>query len=123
MKTASDPRHKIRQKIVQELFANEFAKQVTSPTTKKIIKESIEIDKLVESAAKEWPIEKVNKVDLAILRLAIWEIRQNKEPQKVVVDEAVELAKEFGSEKSSGFINAVLGNILKSKAYEKTGSN
>src|SRR5688572_17689669 len=111
MKTASDPRHKIRQKIVQELFANEFARQETSPTTKKIIKESIEIDKLVESAAKEWPIEKVNKVDLAILRLAIWEIKQNKAPQKVIVDEAVELAKEFGSEKSSGFINAVLGNI------------
>lgn len=113
MKSASDPRHKLRRKIVKQLFANEFAKQQTSLVTKQIINRSVEIDAIIIKAAPEWPIEKINKVDLAILRLAIWELLQKKVPQKAVIDEAVELAKEYGSESSSSFVNGVLGTITK----------
>jgi len=116
MKTASDPRHKTRQKIVKELFANEFAAQESSPTTKKIVENSRDIDKLIVKAAPEWPIEKINKVDLAILRLAVWELKEKKNPEKVVIDEAVELAKEYGSEGSPPFVNGVLGNIINAKS-------
>lgn len=119
MKTASDPRHQKRRLIVKELFANEFAIQDASEATKNIIKDSQKIDILIKKAASEWPIEKINKIDLAILRLAIWEITETKEPPKVIIDEAVELAKEYGSEKSPSFINGVLGNIIN----EKPGSS
>ncbi len=111
MKSASDPRHKLRRKIVKELFANEFAKQTASKTTKKIISESVQIDAMILKAAPEWPISKINKIDLAILRLAVWEIRTDKNPVKAVIDEAVELAKEYGSEASPAFVNGVLGTI------------
>lgn len=112
MKSASDPRHLLRRKVVKELFANEFAKQHASITSKKIIGQSIKIDALIVSAAPEWPISKINKIDLAILRLATWEILEAKTPQKAVIDEAVELAKEYGSEASPSFVNGVLGTII-----------
>ena len=58
---------------------------------------------------------KINKIDLAILRLSVYELISNqkvKVPPKVVVDEAVELAKEFGSDASPGFVNGVLGKLI-----------
>ena len=115
MKSSSDPRHLIRRKIVKELFDNEFTKQSATITTKKIIKKSGEIDLIIEKAAPEWPIAKINKIDLAILRLATWEILEDKTPAKAVIDEAVELAKEYGSEASPSFVNGVLGTILNAK--------
>jgi len=60
-----------------------------------------------------WPVDKLNKIDLAILRLAIYELERKKTPPKVIIDEAVELAKEFGGENSPSFINGVLGTIYK----------
>ncbi len=115
MKSASDPRHKIRRKIVKELFANEYAPQKTSQMSKKIIGKSKEIDALIKKAASAWPIAQINKIDLAILRLAVWEILEAKTPTKVVIDEAVELAKEYGGETSPSFVNGVLGTIANDK--------
>ncbi|CAN5324669.1 hypothetical protein BH10PAT1_BH10PAT1_4220 [soil metagenome] len=115
MKSASDPRHKLRRKIVKQLFANEFAKQSASLTTKKVIANSVKIDAMIVKAAPEWPISKINKIDLAILRLATWEIMDKKTPMKAIIDEAVELAKEYGSEASPSFINGVLGTIVDAK--------
>lgn len=79
-----------------------------------VIKNSTIIDQNITESAPEWPLERINKIDLAILRLAIFELLiQKKEPPKVIIDEAVELSKEFGSESSASFVNGVLGNILK----------
>ena len=103
MKTALDPRHRKRVKRMQQLFASAFRKSKAEPV----------IDKKIQAAAPEWPINKIAKIDLAILRLAVGELFDKKEPPKVIIDEAVELAKEFGNEKSPGFINGVLGTILK----------
>lgn len=118
MKLASDPRHKLRRKVVQELYSASYASQVPQTLTqnaKQILDDKKQIDKMIIQAAPEWPIDKINKVDLAVLRLAVWEINENKNPKKVIVDEAVELAKEFGSESSPGFVNGVLGKILNDK--------
>ncbi len=116
MKTAKDPRHRRRQEIVKQLFAQSFASQESlSEQAKKILSKTDEIDKKVKKAAPTWPIEKLNKVDLAVLRLAIYELENTKIPPKVVIDEAVELAKEFGSENSPSFVNGVLGTIYKEK--------
>ena len=113
MKSARDPRHKKRRVIVKQLFAISFADQKTSPLVEKILKKKKAIDRLIQKAAPTWPIDKLNKIDLAILRLAIYELKEDLAPVKVIVDEAIELAKEFGSENSPSFINGVLGTILK----------
>lgn len=115
MKTHKDPRHLERIKIMQELFSYEFNKSQISHNekTKKILKQIKKINELIESAAPKWTVEKINRIDLAILRLAVYELMIEKEnPPKVIVDESVELAKEYGSEASPGFINGALGKLI-----------
>lgn len=91
--------------------------------TRRVIDNLSAIDSEIVAAAPEWPIERINKTDLAILRLAIFELLiQKKEPPKVIIDEAVELGKEFGSENSASFVNGVLGNILKKCSEKKDGN-
>lgn len=112
MKTPLDPRHKRRQKLVEELFKADFHKQKIDKDAKKIFSHIDFIDKKIEYAAPEFSIDKINKVDLAILRLAIYELLvEKKQPPKVIIDEAIELAKEYGGDSSPSFINGALGNI------------
>ncbi|MCL5439259.1 MAG: transcription antitermination factor NusB [Patescibacteria group bacterium] len=115
MKTPLDPRHKRRQKIVQDLFKIDFHKQVVGDVASEVMSHEEFIDKKIEKSAPEFPIKKINKIDLAILRLAVFELFiEKKQPPKVIIDEAVELAKEYGGEKSSSFINGALGDIVSS---------
>jgi transcription antitermination protein NusB len=72
-----------------------------------------EIDQLVERHAKGWTLERMAAMDRAILRLAVGELRSTGTPPKVVINEAVELAKKFSSEDSAAFINGILDAILK----------
>ncbi len=114
MKTAYDPRHRKREELIQLLFAASFQKN-HDPKLKKIWRNLKKIDPLVAVAAPEWPLDKLNPIDLAILRLAVYElVIDNTEPVKVIIDEAVELAKQFGGSTSSSFVNGVLGTICKS---------
>ena len=77
-----------------------------------VVRNRDEIDRSIEKFAPAWPVEQIAMVDRNILRLAIFEILfDNKVPVKVAVSEAVELAKSFGSENSSKFVNGVLGSI------------
>lgn len=113
MKTPLDPRHQRRQSLVQELFKYDFHQQDITDEAKKILEQLDTVDLQIKKAADEFPIEKINKVDLAILRLAIYELLiEKKEPPRVIIDEAIELAKEFGGESSPAFINGALGNII-----------
>lgn len=101
--------------VVRQLFALMFApnQEVDEKTTEVLAKKD-EIDALITKNAPEWPIDKLNRTDLGILRLAVYELMiEKKEPIKVIIDEAVELAKEMGSENSPGFVNGVLGSIIK----------
>jgi len=76
-----------------------------------------EIDQVITVSAPEWPIPQIAQVDLAILRLAIFELLFDEEvPPKAVINEAVELAKAFGGENSSKFINGVLGTVFRNSA-------
>ncbi len=73
-----------------------------------------EIDEEISAHAKDWSIGRIAKVDLSILRLAVYELLYEKGiPVGATVNEAVELGKEFGGEKSAGFINGVLGAVAK----------
>ena len=71
-----------------------------------------EIDRSIKNFASAWPIEQIAVIDRNILRLAIFEILlDNKVPVKVAINEAVELAKTFGSDNSARFVNGVLGSV------------
>lgn len=120
MKTAKDPRHQARIESLKSLFAESFTgQQTTDSQAKKVLSYLNTIDKKIEKAAPAWPIDKLNRIDLAILRLAVYELEHTKTPPKVIIDEAVELAKEFGSENSPSFVNGVLGTIFKERKNEK----
>ena len=86
------------------------------------MKHSEDADAMIAPAAPEWPLDQIAKMDLTILRLAIYELMIKREvPPKVVINEAVELAKSFGGENSSRFINGVLGTIYRqSEFYDPT---
>ena len=73
------------------------------------------IDHMIEEAAPSWPITQMPGVDKAILRIALFELLINDQeptPIKAVINEAVELAKDFGSDNSSRFVNGVLGTVV-----------
>ncbi|MDR0271813.1 MAG: transcription antitermination factor NusB [Clostridiales bacterium] len=73
-----------------------------------------ELDKVIENFLREWTIDRLNKVDLALMRLSIYEMLCEKDvPPGVAVNEAVELAKEYGADESPAFINGVLGNVAR----------
>ena len=79
-----------------------------------------EVDEAIESCAQNWRRERIAKVDLAVLRLAIAEMSFLEEPtpESVAINEAVELAKRFGTEASGSFVNGVLGTYAKNRAGE-----
>ena len=73
-----------------------------------------EIDALLNETAKGWKTGRMNKVDLTILRLAVYEMKWDDDiPDGVAINEAVELAKRFGGESSSSFVNGILGKLAK----------
>lgn len=112
MKTPLDPRHKRRQKAIEDLFRTDFYNQHVGEYAKRIIAKKNIIDKNIQKAAPEFPIDKINKVDLAILRLAVFELMiEKKEPPKVIIDEAIELAKEYAGSTSPSFINGALAHL------------
>ena len=79
-----------------------------------ISKKAQELDKLLQPLAPEWPIDQIARMDRVILRIGAYELtHDNGVPPKVVINEAVELAKAFGSTNSSKFINGVLGTLLR----------
>ena len=69
-----------------------------------------EIEKYLKS---DWKIDRISKIDLSILKLAIYEIKYKELPVKVAINEAVELAKKYGEDSSKKFVNGVLANVIK----------
>ncbi len=78
-----------------------------------------ELDATLGPIAPEWPIEQIARMDRVVLRIGLYELEYEKDvPPKVVINEAVELAKAFGSENSSKFVNGVLGTVLRQRDGE-----
>ena len=105
---------------MQDLFSWQF-KSDKKPSTsiQKVISNLPEIDKTIAECAPDRPLSEINKIDLAILRLAAFELIIDKgTPPKVVIDEAVELGKEYGSDSSASLINGALGKLIKIKGIE-----
>lgn len=136
MKKATDPRHLSRELALQSLFSQDFdineeskenfnLSELTAIDEIDSFNEELynrlvvgvkekqeEIDETITKFAPQWPISQMKLVDLQILRISIYEgFIEKITPPKVAIDEAIELAKEFGGDSSSKFVNGVLGAI------------
>jgi len=86
----------------------EFARQIISG----VIPISSKLDKMIAENAPEWPLDQISSIDKNIIRIAMWEFAVSKiTPIKVAINEAVELAKVYGSDSSPRFVNGVLGSL------------
>jgi N utilization substance protein B len=126
-------RHKARQYALQMLFQWEIGRQdprriedgfwriaraekstrvFADDLFEAVVKNAAELDALVSKHIENWRLERLAVIDRAILRLGVQELRSGKTPRKVVVNEAIELAKTFSSEDAAGFVNGVLDSVL-----------
>lgn len=134
-KKSNMSRRELREHLFRMLFRKEFHEQtelndqidmyfesIEQPQEKdiiylkdkfnKIMKIIDEIDSVIEEASSGWKLNRLGKVDLTILRLATYEIRNDEDiPTGVAINEAVELAKKFGEDQSPSFVNGILAKI------------
>lgn len=101
-----------------ELIENEGYKEDTASFAKALATGAWEkrkdSDKVITGLSKDWPIQRMGKVDLSILRLALFELNHEEDtPKSVVINEAVELAKKFSTPEAARFINGILGAHVK----------
>ena len=95
-----------RDMVDDQAFIEDLVKGVTARVA--------ELDKILQPIAPEWPIDQIARMDRIVLRMGTYELLYGKGvPPKVVINEAVELAKAFGGENSSKFVNGVLGTVLR----------
>lgn len=137
MKTGGDPRHKARRVALGALFewsfysqdsqqlfehvksvledpSEEYDETLTHSIIDGVVEKIETIDQIISSAAPQWPIDQISKVDLTCLRISVYELYFSKNiPPKVAIDESIELAKEFGGSTSGKFVNGVLGTVVK----------
>lgn len=126
MKTANDPRHLHRIKAFKQIFTHAFLGEHTPDNDLALGTLAIleEIDPVVTKSAPEWPLSQINRVDLAVLRLAIYELLKRPQiPSKVIIDEAVEIGKRYGGSSSGSFVNGALASALKiTRSHESQSS-
>lgn len=89
-----------------------------------VLKEQTSLDDTIQPVAPDWPIEQIARIDRAILRIGVFELLHKADvvPPKVVINEAVELAKAFGSDNSSKFVNGVLGTVYRTVSGDAEGA-
>ena len=92
---------------------------------KGVLKEQDDLDAKIQPIAPEWPIDQISRIDRNILRIGIYELLHKADvvPPKVAINEAVELAKAFGSDNSSKFINGVLGTAFRTLVEEESNGS
>jgi N utilization substance protein B len=149
MKSFEDPRHTARIIVLQQLFREDFkvaenieSEDFTLEEYKNLAEVEVydtdlyssifngvkdsreEIDAQITDYAPQWPVDQIKKVDLQILRIAIFEGFIGKiTPPKVAIDEGIELAKEFGGNSSDKFVNGVLGAIYEKQKADSPKDN
>ena len=114
MQTAEELEGQIDLYIESNEIKDEEAKKYIKEVVSGIHKEQKNIMELIENKLKpNWKIERVSRIDLSILKLAIYELKYTQIPYKVAINEAVELAKRYGEDTSKTFVNGVLASIVK----------
>lgn len=113
--------HKQTRLVKEELKINTFDEKLLDSIVSGVTGNLATIDQIIKSTAPEWPVSQIAKTDLAALRIAVFELYIARDvPTKVAIDEAIELAKEFGGEQSGKFVNGVLGTVVKTLLPEKS---
>ena len=126
-------RRQAREQALRALFQREFLGSLEEadfpkdPYGRKLVQRveehREEIDRRIEERAEGWPLERLHSVDRNLLRLAIYELLYEEDvPPEVVIDEAVELAKKYGTERSPAFINGILDRIYKEELGQPEGT-
>lgn len=127
-------RRKARQLLLRFLFQQDFREldldalldeyafedAFISETLRGVHKHQAELDRLIAARARGWSLDRLATVDRNILRLAMYELLHTGTPAEVVINEAVELAKRFGTEHSAAFVNGVLDQTWKDKNIATT---
>ena len=116
-----DPNRAIKRRVAEHTLsrpAEAFVRHIISG----VLANGDRIDAIIGAHAPSWPVSQMAVVDRNLLRVAIYEILEGKEtPPKVAINEAVELAKVYGSESTPKFVNGVLGSVMESYASAKSG--
>ncbi len=112
--------------VLQERLAEEPLSPRLARFARRIVREVLLLrpllDRYIARYAPEWPVENLSPIDRNLLRMALWEMAvYGKTPLKVVINEAVELAKAFGSESSPRFVNGVLGSMVRDIDHIREG--
>ncbi len=108
------------ERLVKDSALPEEGKLFTRELVSGVLTNKERIDNIIQNCAPAWPIAQLTAIDRNILRIAIFEILvDNKVPTKVAINEAVDLAKTFGSENSSKFVNGVLGTVSTQVSKER----
>lgn len=106
---------------LDDIEAEKAEKDYLMERTLKVIDLLDNIDREIDLASDSWRIKRIGKADLAILRLAVFEIKyDNNIPVSVAINEAVELAKKYGGERSYGFINGILAKLVREYQNEES---
>lgn len=100
--------------FLEDSEMSEKVKDDVKETVSKIIELSSDIEnEIAKNLKSEWTIERISKINMSILKIAIYEIVYKKLPYKISINEAVELAKKYGEDTSASFINGVLASVVK----------
>jgi N utilization substance protein B len=106
------PRRRARTLALQALYEADTAGHAAEEVLARLVEHRERIDEVIGKAAPAWPVTQLAPVDRNVLRLAILEILiNNRTPVRAAINEAVELAKSFGSDNSGRFVNGVLGSV------------
>lgn len=107
------PAERIEKNFWKSAHAAESTRRFANQLFEGALAQADASDKLYEKISKNWRIERMAEIDRGILRLAIYELRSGTAPAKVVIDEAIELAKRFSTEESAPFLNGILDTAAK----------
>lgn len=113
---SKDDTESVLNRNVEEFARNKSDQPFMARLLDGIISKQKELDLVIEKAAPEWPIDRISPIDRNILRLGLYELLfsdRSEVPAKVAINEAIELAKQFGGENSGRFVNGVLGAVYK----------
>lgn len=109
-------KHFTLQNLLEADELGDYNKELYEKLGSQITENLEKIDKIIAQLAPEWPIDKIATIDLQILRLAILEgFILKVTPEKVAIDEAIELSKEFSNDQSRKFVSGVLGNLFENR--------
>ncbi len=122
--TGHPPEDVLARRVVEDGLAPEAAEYAQELVTG-VLRQLPVIDSMIQRAAPAWPFSQMARIDRNIIRIALYEVlfRTERVPFKVAVNEAVELAKQYGSESSSRFVNGVVGSIISQEMGKGDGGD